>query len=138
MKRHRTINIVNFECMEIEQQVVSLELAKNLRDLGVKQVSAFHWVKPDPRSALADVPHEVWPDQEWIIELPECSAFTVAELGEMLALGNHHVMPSYNSNFDHGWYYRFFDGPFVHEQTEADARAKMLIYLLENRLAPLD
>lgn len=60
------------------------------------------------------------------------SAFTVAELAEILAKGNHHFLPSYNSNFDHGWYYKFFNGPTVHEDSLADCMAKMLIYLIEN------
>jgi hypothetical protein len=64
--------------MKLEQQVCSLELAKKLEKLGVEQVSLFHWIKPDPRSAGVDKPHEVWPEQEWTIETPECSAFTVA------------------------------------------------------------
>lgn len=64
---------------------------------------------------------------------PHYSAYTVAELGEILSSYRQGIMPSWNANFDHGWYFKGH-GYTIHENTEADARAKMLIYLLENNL----
>lgn len=122
--------------MNQEQQVCSLELAKRLMELGVKQESYFTWVGEElwDTTMLSDY------------ETPRTSrerisAFTVAELGEMLP-----------GNFN-GLYTRFQKGLMgnrwfatLHkvngnrqqhqeeEKTEADARAKMLIHLLENKL----
>lgn len=121
--------------MKLENQVVSLELARKLKELGVKQESLFvmynfgkdghyeigQWNESAPHSY-------VYPNSEII------SAFTVAELGEMLpdeyfahqckTLGGH-------TRIDFG------DEQMVNSNTEADARAKMLIYLLENNLLTL-
>src|ERR1051325_10817319 len=87
--------------MQLEQQVCSLELAKRLRELGVKQESYFYWF-------FEEYNHE---PVGWRIQTEEgdYSAFTVAELGEMLANANQGFMPSANSNFDRGWYYNFMD-----------------------------
>lgn len=114
--------------MKLEQQVVSLELAKKLKELGVKQEGLFAWVGDD------DIPHAVrlnreslrWPDAVVYV------AFTVAELGEML---KEHGLPDYDPLQKH--WYRNFSKPrysLVASGTEADARAKMLIYLIENGL----
>jgi hypothetical protein len=67
--------------MKLENQVCSLDLAKRLKKLGVKQESLFWW------SAHTE-PATLW--NEWSLEKQEGSpdtsyaAFTVAELGEML------------------------------------------------------
>ena len=58
------------------------------------------------------------------------SAFTVAELGEMLPKNMQFPIPQREGK---GWCWRSEEGNhFV--DTEADARAKMLVYLLENGL----
>lgn len=136
--------------MKLEQQVCSLELSKRLKELGVKQESLFYWYGEwyDPNPPFREKA------KRWYIELagyvsPEkdiedtFSAFTVAELGEMLPM-------IVNNNDDTNWLYttKHDDGysvqygsiennsfNIVYEQysdTEADARAKILIYLLEN------
>jgi hypothetical protein len=66
------------------------------------------------------------------------SAFTVAELGEMLKEG---MERSFYSQKD-GWTIEYtpIDTPLLRMwgcETEADARAKMLIYLIENKLITL-
>lgn len=110
--------------MKLEDQVVSLELAKKLRELGVKQESAFYW---DSDSEM----------QQWSVRRYRgfYSAFTVAELGEMLPL----------------WYYskRLPDGSWstdhvsrmdilnTNEKTEADSRAAMLIQIIERKIVRL-
>jgi hypothetical protein len=63
--------------MNIEQQVCSLDLAKQLKELRVKQESCFIWVVEGlpSRSFVSDRKHGY---------VGACAAFTVAELGEML------------------------------------------------------
>lgn len=129
--------------MKLEHQVCSLDLAKRLKELGVKQESLFKWhdEMDDSNPYVCQTEHKVWENQ--------CSAFTVAELGEML--------PKIHGNGQNyvAWTHRwtnwlceyislendslFCDGKPVVEMapTEADARAKMLIYLLENKLITL-
>lgn len=69
--------------MKIEDQVCSLELAKKLRELGVTQNSLWYWVKyGDEYIVISDeklIIHGGTPANNNVF-----SAFTVAELGEML------------------------------------------------------
>lgn len=108
--------------MEIEKQVCSLELAKKLKELGVKQESLFFW-KPDGGWHLSQK-----------LGQHVISAFTVAELGEILP--NYFVSGRINDNYQ-------VEVPFEvprkyrEAKTEADARAKCLIYLIENKLITL-
>lgn len=117
--------------MKLETQVVSLEPSKKLKELGVKQESYYRWSlweKKDIR-VMSGYPRPAEP-----IEII-CSAFTVAELGEMLRLGGQVWMPYFcDQAMDNGWVYKFQTGKIIVENTEADARAKMLIYLLESSL----
>jgi hypothetical protein len=119
--------------MKLENQVCSLQLAKRLKELGVRQSSHFYWQK----KIFANDP----PVDPWILNdsidthaLENISAFTVAELGEMLAEG---LFRSWKSSSGH-WYCTYL--PLrrgEHEEmgdTEARARARMLIYLIENSL----
>ena len=68
--------------MKLENQIVSLELAKRLKELGCKQDSIFKW-----HSKLDEKGNRVYTE---IVYLPikqmeqDYSAFTVAELGELL------------------------------------------------------
>lgn len=147
--------------MELKNQVVSLELAKKLKELGVKQESLFYWrlaycvfggfeggvflggggefgdyrieYLPKPRYTTADVK---WNERDlsYLCET-EVSAFTVAELGEMLP-------DDYSASYKLGDDWNIYDhaesidedAHWESSNTEADARAKMLIYLLENNL----
>ncbi len=111
--------------MKLEDQVCSLEFSKRLKELGVKQDSLFYFFK-DRIYYRGDL---AVPDNKII------SAFTVAELGEMLPKN----MPSLGSNDESGWYMHVFKPiekwiKMYPCKTEANARAKMLIYLLENNL----
>ena len=136
--------------MKLEQQVCSLDLAKRLKEFGVKQESYFYWWTKD------------WNDREVkpaihtssrvqsgnsTIPVPDCySAFTVAELGEMLPdiVGDAWLMCSFCKNagkYDVE-YVQWVNSSLHHiyserGENEADARAKMLIYLLENKLITL-
>lgn len=147
--------------MKLEQQVCSLDLAKQLKELGVKQESLFYWLvvidnyyiepeivrgKPEHKNGYYQK-NEKDPWQEI-----GYSAFTVAELGEMLperiTIDGEYAFiscPYYESPLGYRCWIEPVRGapsaiqPGDNEpslKTEADARAKMLIYLLENNLLP--
>ena len=169
--------------IELEGQVCSLNLAKRLKELGVKQESCFDWVIDDDHPGGGTQSIFLWehgtyssdPHRRWI------SAFAVAELGEMLprtiesktieewekveeareAVRDklscvfkdmdtyddqfesgmpHNIRLSYNDGLEVSYHqitdewecnYRVIE---ISGDTEADARAKMLIYLIENKL----
>ena len=125
--------------MKLEQQVCSLDLARRLKEMGVKQKSLFYWRLELPAAV------EVWTVELGNEELGFhniYSAFTVAELGEMLPKGTEswqHLCdkdcdPRYRGE-NIGWYCELADKSHCElENTEGDARAKMLVWLLENKL----
>lgn len=116
--------------MNLDQQVCSLELAKRLKELGVNKPSIFWHMKRIDSSHFISSAYgcDCW------VELPYdneifCHAYTVAELGEML----HHAA-SYKED-DNFYICILFNVPGGFRQeanTEANARAKMLIHLIEN------
>lgn len=167
--------------MELTKQVVSLELAKKLKSLGVKQESLFVWLFRNYK--LSNPPQENWDvelRQRYYKVGEQYSAFTVAELGEMLDVGGYDkgfsvaftqfelsgdnvfiegkgLMQSYKSGrstrekpeyicYFNNWGRKIkkengsdfdYDVEFSAE-TEADARAKMLVFLIENKLVTLN
>ena len=113
--------------MKRELQVCRLDLAKRLEELGVKQESLFYW--EDRRSNGLGL-HLFWDGGKNDAMYPTFSAFTVAELGEMLPFNFASQRNNYHGDrdwvcFKSGTEFNVFDG------TEADARAKMLINLIE-------
>lgn len=138
--------------MTLENQVCSLELSKKLKELGVKQDGIFQWRKyslnPEPFVIFFG---EAQSGKELGILSGEFeywySAFTVAELGEMLPdhlnfEGKVWLLKMIKNPIEFGLYYDTLgradyigtkNGGCILEDTEADARAKMLIYLLESR-----
>jgi hypothetical protein len=123
--------------MTLEQQVCSLELAKRLKELGVKQESYFWWIsrmKGDEEESFI-MTHTEWETYYKGEYGYVClSAFTVAELGEILK----ELVNEVEYGFCHGitgWhFYKEKEDDHEYADTEADARAKCLIYLLENGL----
>ena len=121
--------------MELKEQVCSLELAKELKELGVKQESLFWW---DGYTNFEDEIKLEYGKPDFVAgDAMFYSAFTVAELGEMLPRGYMSFHDSIGK-----WFCEDLDTfiqPGYKEipddyNTEAVARAKMLIYLLENKL----
>jgi len=118
-----------------EKQCVSLDLAKRLKELGVKQESFWAWYETTDRDdaprlnrfdeycTVCTLPKQAWEEKY--------AAFTVAELREMLP----DTYYSGRNEFSNYWCstVKVIDRAFS-AQTEADARAKMLIYLLDNEL----
>ena len=120
--------------MKLENQVCSLELAKKLKELGVKQEGLFKW-----HSKLDGKGNRVYTE---IVYLPikqmeqDYSAFTVAELGEMLPNSiDKFVMVIMKMNKG-TWvcgYYKDLKEMFyeVGDKILVNAMAKMLIWLIE-------
>lgn len=120
--------------MKIEDQVVSLELAKRLTGLGVDAPSLFSWMEHGEGPATLEIrKNEVTP---YTYEYP---AFTVAELGELLPPGVISMVGSWagdHKNWVCEWWRteEWNMGKDKFSDSEANARAKMLIHLLENKL----
>lgn len=134
--------------MKLEQQVCSLELAKKLKELGVKQSSVFWWtdeelviLPPDMKRDWKVTFHkDLYPEKAKYV-----SAFTVAELGEMLpyVVGVKKIKHTHEyflqcGKLALGWHILYENGGntlfATTGHTEAGARASMLTYLLENNL----
>lgn len=125
--------------MKLEDQVASLELSKRLKELGVRQESAFYW-----RQEVVNLEPE-WVLRTWHTgdEREEISAFTVAELGEMLPVKVVEAkddIPMYKKYWENGMrdlHSVGYESPMhkiclqEFDRTEANARSKMLIYLIE-------
>lgn len=140
--------------MKLEEQVTSLEISKRLKELGVEQGGIYAWQN---YSMVGWTITEI-PAKEFEVLMTggakvgeAVSAFTVAELGEMLPVKIEVGEYSYFlwSEKDRGletrqsfWnvVYSTTDFHFLNKETadtEADARGEMLIYLLENKLITL-
>lgn len=127
--------------MTLQDQVCSLDSAKWLKELGVKQESLFWWVDEK-------ITYRYWRGIEQYdnadgYENYGFSAFTVAEIGNLLPKKSIYTY----SYIEDGYGYRVWSCTAryreasknshintISGETEVEARAKMLIYLLENRL----
>lgn len=138
--------------MKLEHQVIPLELAKRLKSLGVKQESLFWWEQ------IKIAGKNEW-KKEWELGFNNNSphyrggrtiaAFTVAELGEMLPAelpGNWllQMAPAFKNIKAWVLWYEDTESPekmtlngnhwTISADTEAEARGRMLAYLIENKL----
>lgn len=124
--------------MKLEQQVCSLELARRLKEIGVRQESYLAWCDCDVHGEYDIREFAAAADDRRI------AAFTVAELGEMLPeellIDGEWTATLEISKGDNAWHVYYHNDQIPrtfhleYADTEADARAKMLIYLLENKL----
>lgn len=133
------------------EEMCNLDLSKRLNELEIKQESLFYWVKIENRSGYhLALRKDCYGGYEYIFLEPVyshtaddieevISAFTVAELGKLL--------PKNIDNYDRDLSI-MFDGnlvkvhycdytthkstPIIMDNSEANARAKMLIWLIEN------
>ncbi len=119
--------------MKLEKQVVSLELAKQLKEAGYPQESLFYWVAYGNKKGA-----EIWYKGEIVTQAVKdcilCSAPTVAELGEKFR--NDFEMPHYDGKTDKSWYFwgDKREKMLLGTKSEANARAKMWLYLKKNKL----
>jgi len=136
------------ESMKLEDQVCSLELAKRLKELGVKQNSQWYWWEKDNGSKEFVHKKEVLVELRYPKEYSLYSAFTVAELGELLPNkitlkfdDMQYECQLFYLNTENGSYCSYradmdYEPDMEIEacpgNTEANARAKMLIWLFEN------
>lgn len=128
--------------MKIEEQVTSLELSKKLKELRVKQESLFYWKTYETdQFATATHPKIInFKEEPGFSENSLYSAFTVAELGKLLPdaveTNNTNWTLTTEKAFAGSWTIRYGWDVTISGKadTEADARAKMLIYLIEHEL----
>ena len=123
--------------MKLENEVASLKPSKKLKKLGVKQESYFVWCR-EKLPVEGWSPFELFESREFPPRIEDdyesYSAFTVAELGEMLPADIDYDWLCISKTVD-GWFVEYQDMAVVKEaKTEANSRAKMLIYLKENKL----
>ena len=121
--------------MELKNQVVSLDLAKKMKELGFEQESIFRWVCRKNGKISLKFSRSVFMDNQW-----EISAYTVAELGEIGKRGKIGIT-AYSEMTKHWW---VTGGEWIVEKQKyshleegekwADVLAKMLIYLKEQKL----
>lgn len=127
--------------MKIEDQCCTLEQAERLNNLGVKYSSPqYVYILRLDEFKLSNVDeYNRWAAQYnalFVHETKHFPAFTVAELGVLLP----DYYESHRGLLKETWYCDDVNKPdqhndwFAMEKTEAQARAAMLIYLLENKL----
>jgi len=129
--------------MKLKDQVTSLELSKKLKELGVEQESLWYWVHPWQK-------HKYVEDKSrWILTTNYLSsringrtcisAFTVAELGEMLPEVLQYegeILRLLSRCKNYISYEQPDRGTCLNQygKSESNARATMLIYLKEEKL----
>lgn len=115
--------------MTLNQQVISLELAKKLKDLGIKQESYFHYygsdeeIRDEKGYAVSHLKN-ILNDYSWATKI---SAFTIAELGEF-------IIPWFDQE---GEFPETISPEKPSDVFSANYYAKVICYLLENNLIQL-
>lgn len=126
MKNKQTINKFKNR-VEIKKQVPTLELCKKLKELGYPQDGLFWWNLFNKKVSYGV-------ETTSATEVRVVVAPTVAELGEWLPNdidGNAQLIDSYKGLWLVG-YAGVYENGINYEKTEADARARVLIWLVEN------
>ena len=124
-----------------EDQVVSVDLAREMKELGAKQDSVWYWIQQGDYV-------DDWSEAFLILKEEkahydptrdgDCSAYTVAELGEMLPASIRTVYDSWNYlhisklKNTNEWLIAYWNDEIKSEK-EADARAKMWVHLKKKR-----
>ena len=121
--------------MKIEKQVVSLELSKQLKEEGYPQEGLFWWVEDEDGYFVSfwDTKQPI-PFRNFREPIETTVAPTIAELGEELPYVVH---TEKGMTCWHGWFFnkeKRSDYCIADAPTEADARAKMWLYLKKKKL----
>lgn len=119
--------------MNINKQVTTLEQSKKLKELGIIQTGLFTFVW---NGAYIDVDGNkgfilLYQEDEIDLWDESYSAFTVAELGIMLGIVTNGI--SYDDEFN-VWFTNWGLEFIRRFETEASAKAALLIHMLENGL----
>lgn len=132
--------------MKLEKQVTSLELSKKLKELGVPQESLFHWNLW--HGQMDDFMYQIHYRKpvkrlDGVLSEDTCSAYTVAELLERLPAGTSLLKRTDISGKNPPRYYTEvvsidesrpeYNKDWL-DENPAESLAKMLVYLLENKL----
>jgi hypothetical protein len=129
--------------MTIENHVTSLKLSKRLHELGVRQKSLFCWITNQRTNKWTVV---YGSNHSFDLAYP---AYLASELGEMLpqiinikGISHKWLSAKYDRDEMTVWEatlktYQQENLKFFPADNEANARAKMMIYLLENDLIKL-
>lgn len=130
------------EQMNLEQLVCSLDLAKRLKELGVKQESLYFWVDD-----LGLSPPYVWQTNNFPQKIKNymCSAFNICELGDLLPdnlcidKAHPNLFIAKGTQKEGSWtigYSTMSDAitTFYTEENLANAMARLLIHLIENKI----
>lgn len=131
--------------MPITNHVTSLELSRRLKELGVPQISIF--ARALDTGQVVGFPTKLAELGMYDEKYKWCSAYLVSELGEMLPKYHYSIHTSF---YNKQW--RVTSSPIQrgigaavcpplytqNAETEANARAKMLIYLIENHLISVE
>lgn len=120
--------------MKIENQVVNLELSKKLKELRVVKESIFFYEWSGAKELSMNENHKPY------FNIDGINTYTVAELGEMLP-DSIYDEDLYTSKHRNNWSVEYMNLPedkpeclrSLSAKTEANARAKMLIWLIENK-----
>ena len=119
--------------MKLESQITARELSERLRDLGVKQLGTFYWRQQEGGPWSIATAEELAGAAEFVF------APNVAELGVTLpfnAIGQR--IEAKTPYWVHYFEEDNLTGRNFDAMTEADARAKMLIHLLEQKLITVE
>lgn len=139
------------EGMKLGQQVTNLELSEKLKELGYPQEGLFWWIDVsgyfEQQYAVMHLDESAFGNKH-ITENIVCVAPTVAELGEWLPFKiemgkdtGYLCIDKLRSSFSSTVWKVAYVSPdtfqtlrecAISEETEANARAKMLIWLVEN------
>lgn len=121
--------------MEISKQVISLELAKKLKEAGVKQKSIFYW-EGNLGSVKYFLKYADYNNKK--IGEDTFSAFIASEIGMMLPPNFVSALNDFNSWYCYSTSNTVITDKMCQEKTEAEARGSMLLHLLTNNLISLD
>lgn len=135
--------------MKLEDQLISVKFSKKLKNLGVNKDSYFHhcnFYLDDfsiftPKKTKSDMDG---PDDFYLLSSLQSQersfyAYSVPELGAMLPVevedeGINYELRFFNINGIGYWNHHCGKLKICHSNSEANARAELIIYLIENGL----
>lgn len=142
--------------MKLEDQLCSIELAIKLRDIGIKQEGLCYYIKVLEKYMINEKGIRSHEEYKWKIGHPNgyeesfdhCCAFTASEVGELLpdklpcksatADEFNYISQKGNGMYGVAYFNGRYSNPQFTDSNEANARALMLIHLIENDLLKLE